>query len=41
MLIIVLLDGKLFRTLPRVFEPKERKPASAIAKHINMDTPAE
>ena len=38
MFTMMLSDGKLLRTLPWVFEPKERNPAIPIAKHIIKDT---
>jgi hypothetical protein len=36
-----LSDGKLFRTLPWVFDPNERNPANAMARHITIEMPVE
>lgn len=38
---MILSAGKLFRTLPWVFDPKVKKPASAMVKHIIIETPVE
>lgn len=41
MLTTILSDGKLFRTLPWVLDPKDRNPAMPIARHITREIPVE
>lgn len=41
MLTIVLLVGKLLRTLPWVREPKVRKPARAMRRQASIEIPVD
>lgn len=41
MLIMMLPDGKLFRTFPCVLVPKKRRPAKPIARHMNREIAVE
>lgn len=41
MLTRILSAGKLFRTFPCVFDPKDKNPARPIARHMHKETMVE